>query len=62
MDGAPDRAIGHPRPELSREVDRTRADLLIVGAWGISEVEPLLLGSVAESALNRCPLPILLVR
>ena len=54
--------IGHPLPELLREVDRTRADLLVIGARGVGGVERLLLGSIAEGALNRCRVPILLVR
>jgi nucleotide-binding universal stress UspA family protein len=54
--------IAHPLPELLREVERTRADLLVIGARGVGGVERLLLGSVAEGVLNRCRVPILLVR
>lgn len=54
--------IGYPLPELLREVARTRARLRVVGARGIGEIERLLLGSVAEGALTRCRVPILIVR
>lgn len=54
--------IGYPLPELLREVDRTRAELLAIGARGGGGVERLLLGSIAEGILNRCRVPILLAR
>jgi nucleotide-binding universal stress UspA family protein len=54
--------IGHPLPTLLREVQRTRAQLLVIGARGVGGVERLLLGSVAEGVLNRCPVPVLLAR
>jgi len=54
--------IGYPLPELLRVVDRTNADVLAIGARGVGGIEGLLLGSVAEGALNRCSAPTLLVR
>jgi len=36
--------------------------LLVVGARGTGGVARLLLGSVAEGALTRCPAPVLIVR
>jgi nucleotide-binding universal stress UspA family protein len=54
--------VGHPLPELLREVERRRADLLVIGAQGVSGVKRLLLGSVADGVLNRCRIPILLAR
>jgi nucleotide-binding universal stress UspA family protein len=54
--------IAHPLPEVLREVDRARADLLVIGARGVGGVDRLLLGSVAEGVVNRCRVPILLVR
>ena len=53
---------GAPLRDLLRVVSTTRADLLIVGARGVSGVKHLLLGSVAEGALNRSPVPVLIVR
>ncbi len=36
--------IADPLPELLREVERTRADLLVIRARGVGGVERLLLG------------------
>ena len=51
---------GEPLRDLLRAVARERADLLVVGARGTSGIRHLLLGSVAEGALNRCPVPVLI--
>jgi nucleotide-binding universal stress UspA family protein len=51
-----------PLRGLLEAVKASRADLLCVGARGTSGVKRLLLGSVAEGALNRCPVGVLLVR
>jgi nucleotide-binding universal stress UspA family protein len=51
---------GEPLRELMDSVRRSRAQLLVVGARGTSGVRHLLLGSVAEGALNRSPVPVLL--
>lgn len=53
---------GAPLYELLTTVDSTAADLLVVGARGVSGMEHLLLGSVAEGAVNRCRAPVLVVR
>jgi nucleotide-binding universal stress UspA family protein len=52
---------GVPLDELLRAV-RARADCLVLGARGIGGVERLLLGSVAEGALGRAPVSVLVVR
>ena len=54
--------VGAPLRELLAIVDSADADLLVVGARGVSGMRRLLLGSVAEGALNRCPVPVLVVR
>ena len=54
--------LGAPLSELLASVEAVRADLLVVGARGVGELERLLLGSVAEGALNQCPVPVLVVR
>ena len=51
-----------PLRGLLAAVRRSRADLLCLGARGIGGVERLLLGSVAEGALNHCPVGVLIVR
>jgi nucleotide-binding universal stress UspA family protein len=54
--------VGAPLADLLEAVEAVRADLLVVGARGVGGVERLLLGSVAEGALNQCPVPVLVVR
>ena len=56
------KTAGEPLHGLLATVDSTGADLLVVGARGTSGVRHLLLGSVAEGALNRCTVPLLVVR
>ena len=53
---------GEPLRDLLRTVARERADLLVLGARGTTGVRHLLLGSVAESALNRSPVPVVVAR
>jgi nucleotide-binding universal stress UspA family protein len=53
---------GAPLDELLAATKRARAQLLVLGARGHSRVERLLLGSVAEGALHRSPVSVLVVR
>jgi nucleotide-binding universal stress UspA family protein len=53
---------GLPLPELLASVRAERADLLVVGARGAGAVTHFLLGSVAESALKRSPVEVLVVK
>jgi nucleotide-binding universal stress UspA family protein len=53
---------GEPLRDLLGAVTKTRAHLLAVGARGSSGVRYLLLGSVAEGALNQSPVSVLVVR
>ena len=53
---------GAPLHELLAATKRARAQLLVVGARGHSAVERLLLGSVAEGALHRSPVSVLVTR
>ena len=53
---------GEPLRELIAAVSKAEAQLLVVGARGTSGVRHLLLGSVAEGVLNRCPVPVLVGR
>jgi nucleotide-binding universal stress UspA family protein len=55
-------AHGEPLRDLLGAVARSRAQLLVVGARGTSGVRYLLLGSVAEGALNHSPVSVLVVR
>jgi nucleotide-binding universal stress UspA family protein len=53
---------GAPLRDLLATVSNVGADLLVVGARGVTGLRHLLLGSVAEGALNRGPVPVLVVR
>jgi nucleotide-binding universal stress UspA family protein len=53
---------GDPLRDLLAAVNSAGADLIVIGARGVSGMRHLLLGSVAEGALNRSPVPILVVR
>lgn len=53
---------GAPLRQLLDQVLRRRAHLLVVGATGVTGLDRVLLGSVAEGALNRSPVPILITR
>ena len=53
---------GAPLSVLLATVKQTHGDVLVIGARGVSGLERLLLGSVAEGALNHCPVPVLVVR
>ena len=53
---------GEPLRDLLGAVAAARAQLLVVGARGSSGLRHLLLGSVAEGALNRCPVAVLVAR
>ena len=54
--------LGAPLAELLAAVAATGAGTLVVGARGTGGMERLLLGSVAEGALNQSPVPVLVVR
>jgi nucleotide-binding universal stress UspA family protein len=58
------RLVGETPPlgDLLHAVATTRADLLVVGAKGAGALRHLLLGSVAEGALNHSPAPVLIAR
>jgi nucleotide-binding universal stress UspA family protein len=53
---------GEPLRDLLGAVAASRAQLLVVGARGTSGVRYVLLGSVAEGALNQSPVSVLVVR
>ena len=53
---------GEPLRDLLGAVAAARAQMLVVGARGTSGLRHLLLGSVAEGALNRSPVAVLVAR
>ncbi len=54
--------VGAPLASLLKAVEDHHADLLVLGARATSGLERALLGSVANGALNRSLVPVLLVR
>ncbi len=55
-------ATGESLRELLRAVGRDRADLMVVGARASRGMQYLLLGSVAEGAVNHSPVPVVVAR
>lgn len=53
---------GAPLAELLAAADAARADVLVVGARGAGAIARLLVGSVAEGALNHARIPVLVAR
>lgn len=53
---------GAPLQVLLDTVATRRADVLVVGARGVTGLQRLVLGSVAEGACHACPVPVLIVR
>jgi len=53
---------GLPLPALLAEVRAQRADALVLGARGVGAVTHFLLGSVAEAALRRAPVAVMIVK
>jgi nucleotide-binding universal stress UspA family protein len=53
---------GRAAEVISRTAEREQADLLIIGSRGVTEFQPMLLGSVSRKALMRAPCPVLVVK
>ena len=53
---------GAPLSEMLAAVTAAQPDVLVVGARGVTGLPKILLGSVAEGALNHSPVPVLVVR
>lgn len=54
--------LGQPLAELANAVDEMGATLLVLGARGVGGIERLLLGSVAEGALDHARVSVLIAR
>lgn len=54
--------IGHPIDELLKIAMHEKVDLLVMGIKGRSDLEHVLVGSVAEKIFRRSPVPILSYR
>lgn len=54
--------VGHPADELPKIALKEDADLMVMGIKGRSDLEHMLVGSVAEKVFRRSPIPILSYR
>jgi len=54
--------VGRASEKIVDAAEPDRFDLVVMGTKGLSAVEHLLMGSVAENVLRRCRLPLLAVR
>jgi nucleotide-binding universal stress UspA family protein len=54
--------LGHPVEELLKIAIKENVDLIVMGIKGRSDLEHLLVGSVAEKVFRRSPIPILSYR
>ena len=54
--------VGNPVPELLQIAIAENADLIVMGIKGRSNIESILMGSVAEKVFRRSPIPILSFR
>lgn len=54
--------VGHPVEELLKIAVKENVDLMVMGIKGRSDLEHLLVGSVAEKVFRRSPIPILSYR
>jgi len=54
--------VGHPVEELLKIAISENADLMVMGIKGRSDLEHILMGSVAEKVFRRSPIPILSYR
>ena len=54
--------IGHPVDELLKIAMHEKVDLIVMGVRGRSDLEHILVGSVAEKIFRRSPVPILSYR
>ena len=53
--------VGRAADTIIAEAASENHDLVVMGTRGLSGLEQLVLGSVAEAVLRRCPVPLLTV-
>jgi nucleotide-binding universal stress UspA family protein len=54
-------ASGLPHEVLLKQAQRTKADLVVVGAQGLNLAEALLIGSTAERVMRKSRIPVVMV-
>ena len=53
---------GSPAVVVARSAKREQADLLVIGSRGVTEFQPMLLGTVSRKLLMQAPCPVLVVK
>lgn len=53
---------GSPAYAVARSARREQADLLVIGSRGVTEFQPMLLGSASRKLLMQAPCPVLVVK
>lgn len=53
---------GYPATVIEEEAERRDVDLVVIGTRGHTGIKHLLLGSVAERVVQKCPCPVLAVK
>lgn len=52
---------GNPAPQIINEVTRGGYDLVVMGTHGRTGLDWVMLGSVTQRVLRRCPVPVLVI-
>ncbi|MCE5214176.1 MAG: universal stress protein [Methanobacterium sp.] len=54
--------VGNPAHDMSKIVEKTGADLVVIGTHGKTGLRKILMGSVAENTIKTVKVPVLLVK
>lgn len=54
--------VGNPTHDMAKIVEKTGADMVVIGTHGKSGLQKLLMGSVAENTIKTVKIPVLLVK
>ncbi len=54
--------VGSPSHDMAKIVEKSGADMVVIGSHGRTGLEKLLMGSVAESVFKSVKVPVLLVK
>lgn len=54
--------VGNPTHDMAKIVEKTDADLIVIGTHGKTGLQKLLMGSVAENTIKTVKIPVLLIK